>query len=484
VSTNDSESGALVISGGSTVVVATAELRRQAMELGDLAGALSEVRRLVVSIKGRHGGAWLIAVDAPTSAQHADHAVNAALELITQGIEEAEHVAHMVRHAMWNYGMTEALNTQLLKRLEAQLGYGIGQIAPIVALLALPVLGTAAATVLLIGAVNGKSPGDVVGELGQWAREHAGVLTDPLAVSLVRGAMHSADDVLGGLLRIPETVVDTLGEYGANLTDLGTTAAVVVGLGRTVGLLMESPVVVTQASTASTTPPTTLAGRSARIPEPGADEGEQIRIDRYSTPGQPDRFEVYIAGTVDLGIVSGTEPWDMTSNINAIAGMSAASVAAVQEAMAQAGITASSPVVITGHSQGGLVAATIAESSKYNVQALVTFGAPIGAIEIPSNVPALSVRHTDDVVHALNGHDVSIGPVVVEREVYANVPVPTDQIFPAHRLSHYQETARLIDASDDTQVRRVLAVLDSFAEGSRPGETTVESTTYLARRED
>jgi hypothetical protein len=484
VSTGDGESGGLVISGGGSVVVATGELRRQAAALGDLAGALGEVHRLVVSIKGRHGAAWLVALDAPLSAQRADRAANSALDLITQGIEEAEHVAQMVREAMRNYGITEAMNTQLLKHLEAQLGYGIGRIIPIITLLALPVLSTAAAAALLVGVIKGQSPGEVVRELGQWARERAGVLTDPLTVTLVRGAMHSSDDVLGGFLQIPEVLVDMLGEYGANVTDLGTTAAVVAGLGRTVGLLMESPVVVTRTTTTPTTPPTTLVGRAARIPEPSAEEGEQIRIDRYSTPGQPDRFEVYIAGTVDLSPISDTEPWDMTSNVSAIAGMSAASAEAVKEAMAQAGITASSPVVLTGHSQGGLIATTIAESGEYNVQAVVTFGAPTGSIPLPPEIAVLSARHTDDVVPALGGHDVSMDAIVVEREVYTDDPVPTDQVFPAHQLSHYQETARRIDLEEDPAVLGMLARLDDFAEGAGRGVTTVESTTYLARRDD
>jgi pimeloyl-ACP methyl ester carboxylesterase len=175
------------------------------------------------------------------------------------------------------------------------------------------------------------------------------------------------------------------------------------------------------------------------------------------------------------------EPWDMTSNVAAFAGESAASATAVREAMAQAGVTATSPVVLVGHSQGGLVAASIAATADYSVRGVVTFGAPTGLIDIPPDIPVLTVRHTDDIVPALGGYDTSTSALVVEREVFAGVPVPTDRIFPAHQLSAYRETAALIDDAKSAELRAALAALDDFA-GADTGEVTTETTTYRARR--
>jgi hypothetical protein len=477
----------LIVSGGGSVVVASDELRRQAAELGELSGALSEVRRLVLAATDRHGGQWLTAVDAPISAQRAERAATNAAGLLARSEAQAESVARAVRWAMYTYGLGEAATTHLLKNLHAELGYAVGRLGPILAVLALPALGSFAAGAILSGAIRGRSPGEVLGELGAWARSHAAVLTDSVTVALVKGAMHSSDDVLGGLLQLPEPVVRMLGEEGIDIAGLSTTALAVTVLGRSAGLLLEGPVVVSRSTTGHTTPPRSLAGRVGRIPQPGANGGDQIRIDRYSTPGQPDRFEVYVAGTVDSSIASGDEPWDMTSNITAIAGGSAASVVAVQAAMAQAGITASSPVVLTGHSQGGLVAATVAATGQYNVQGVVTFGAPTGFIEIPATVPVLNVRHTDDIVPALGGYDTSLSARVVEREVYTDRPVPTDRVFPAHQLSNYLETAVRVDNSPDPELEGALAVLHNFAGvGSGGLITTVaetETTTYRAHRE-
>jgi pimeloyl-ACP methyl ester carboxylesterase len=137
-------------------------------------------------------------------------------------------------------------------------------------------------------------------------------------------------------------------------------------------------------------------------------------------------------------------------------------------------------VVLTGYSQGGLVAATIAASGQYNVSNLVTFGAPAGLVEIPPDIPVLNVRHSDDIVPALGGYDRSSHALVVERELFAGVPVPYEEVFPAHQLGNYRATAALIDDAQSPQVRSALAALDAFA--PRDDSTTVVTSTFHATR--
>lgn len=206
-----------------------------------------------------------------------------------------------------------------------------------------------------------------------------------------------------------------------------------------------------------------------------------MRIDRYSIPGMPDRFEVYIGGTVDFSAEATGEPWDMTSNVSGIAGLPAGSTAAVHAAMAQAGITATSPVMLTGHSQGGLVASLIAASGQYNVSQVITFGAPAGLVEIPTDIPVLTVRHSDDIVPALGGYDSSPHALVVERELFAGRAVPTEPVFPAHQMTNYRETAALIDEARSPELRSALAEINAFTlpDGITPA---VESSTFHATR--
>jgi pimeloyl-ACP methyl ester carboxylesterase len=220
------------------------------------------------------------------------------------------------------------------------------------------------------------------------------------------------------------------------------------------------------------TPARGIGDRAERIPE----EPEQIRIDRYSTPGAPDRFEVYIAGTAELAVSGDDEPWDMTSNLTAMAGGSAGSFRAVEEAMHLAGIEAGDPVTFTGYSQGGIIAAQLAASGQYAVDGIVSFGAPAGQVAVPHDIPYLAVEHTNDLVPALGGTFASSEPVVVRRQLFDGPPPLGEYVLPAHRLTHYVETADLVDVSDDP---RIEAALRRFEHAPA---TSVTSTVYLATR--
>src|SRR5690606_38755981 len=101
-------------------------------------------------------------------------------------------------------------------------------------------------------------------------------------------------------------------------------------------------------------------------------DDDQIRIDRIIGADGQERFEVFLAGTVDLGI-SGSEPWDMRSNLGALAGGDPASLRAVEAAMRAAGIDGETPVTFVGYSQGGLLAARLAASGEWQAAGLVTF---------------------------------------------------------------------------------------------------------------
>jgi hypothetical protein len=135
-------------------------------------------------------------------------------------------------------------------------------------------------------------------------------------------------------------------------------------------------------------------------------------------------------------------------------------------------------VVLNGYSQGGLLASQVAASQNFNVQGVVTFGAPSGQIAIPASIPVLTVRNSEDLVPATSGYDINHNAVVVERPVFATSPVPSDWAVPAHRLSYYQQTAAVIDQAHSAQVRGVLDPLNRFGAGA----TRVDSTLWAATR--
>jgi hypothetical protein len=79
---------------------------------------------------------------------------------------------------------------------------------------------------------------------------------------------------------------------------------------------------------------------------------------------------------------------------------------AVLEAMNDAGIPPGGDVVLTGFSQGGIMAANLAADPAfpYNTVGVVTNGSPIDSFGIPSHVPVYAFQHVTDIVPALDGN--------------------------------------------------------------------------------
>lgn len=75
--------------------------------------------------------------------------------------------------------------------------------------------------------------------------------------------------------------------------------------------------------------------------------------------------------------------------------------------MAQAGIPSGAPVMLVGHSQGGMSAAALAADSdfraRFNVTQVVTAGAPIARFDVPDSVQVLAVENSHHLVPQLDG---------------------------------------------------------------------------------
>lgn len=187
-------------------------------------------------------------------------------------------------------------------------------------------------------------------------------------------------------------------------------------------------------------PASTFAERIARIPD---DPRFPIRIERYTQPDGSHHVDVYIAGTRDLGFGSSSEPFDMESNVALIAGVTAASLVAVEKAMKVAGVRSGDRVTFVGHSQGGLVAARLAESGRYSTAGLLTVGAPVGSAPVRGNYPAVAFSHSDDVVPGLGGKAGASQVIGVSRPSGKG---PGD-LGGAHSLDAYQSSAHTLDES-------------------------------------
>lgn len=470
----------ILVSGGGSTEVATAELLSQRQYLNTLCIELDACLGRLRTIDERVTMARLRTLDAPPGSMRAEQALAAARDAMRSARERADFLSSALGAAAIAYGDVEAAVDRLVRELSSTVAHELGTWTPLIGMFALVTLPFLLPGLLAAGGVVAAgyalTPEALrTRTIGRWIDENKGILSDPRFVGFVRLAVSSVDDFGEGVVRIPEPLSRLLGDEGLGVLGVGTSAAAVVGIAGTVGALKETPVTVTVASTkAGPPPPRGLEGRVERIPT-GAD---QIRIDRYSQSGGPDHFEVYLGGTIDVSMVPGREPWDMTSNLTAVAGGPAGSLAAAKQAMALAGIDSSSPVVFTGYSQGGLLSAMLAASGEYDTRGLLTLGGPAGPVSVPHDIPYVALEHADDLVPAAGGMWKSSDPLLVTRTVYSDQPYLGEKFLPAHELSNYRDTARLADSSDE---RRLVAALDGLRQFSS-GATSVQTSYFHAVR--
>lgn len=131
---------------------------------------------------------------------------------------------------------------------------------------------------------------------------------------------------------------------------------------------------------------------------------------------------------------------------------------AVLDAMSQAGIPQGADVVLTGFSQGGIMAANLAADSSfpYTPVAVVTNGSPVDNFHVPPHVPVYAFQHATDPVPMLDGSLVGIPGVPGQRPMdIPHTPVtvlppnihqitlpdpPGSHGFGAHDNGHYADS--------------------------------------------
>lgn len=396
--------------------------------------------------------------------------------------------ADIIRNALFAsadaYGTGERFAADLSEKIAARFGYLFGLALPVVAIQALPfVLGFGAVTVAGAGIAylltTPAQRSTLKGEVLTWMKHHTAALSDPLTVQLVRLTVMSLDDIGAGALQLPPAVVSALGEQGLGVLSVAGSAAVIGSAANAVGLLRESPVAVTRGPSARSSVADSFEERIDRIPAPEQGDAGQIRIDRYENADGSLSFEVYLSGTTDFSLVTGDQPLDLTSDVWSVAGTESGAYRAAAEAMKDAGITGQTPVMLTGHSQGGLIAAQLAASGDYRTEGLLTTGAPAGQVAVPVAVPWLAIEHTDDIVPALGGSSEHSDPVIVRREVFDGRPVDESVPFAAHDREQYQQTAALVDISRENRIAGLRRDFAAFGESS----VSVRSTLYSSERE-
>jgi hypothetical protein len=216
----------------------------------------------------------------------------------------------------------------------------------------------------------------------------------------------------------------------------------------------------------------------------GAHQGDiDVRVVRDADGSRS--YIVDIPGTKDWHLAPGFYQGplnDLGTNLHAMGGESGAYEQGVAEALREAGAGPGDPVMLVGHSQGGIVAADAADhfvsSGQFNVTHVVTLGAPVGRLEVPDSVTMLSVENRNDIVAHLDAADNPDTP----NRTTVSFGDDHGNVGSNHALAGvYLPAAQALDASGDPSVAAFRDSASAFL-GDEPGRD-MSSYVYQVRRE-
>ncbi|GGN70859.1 hypothetical protein GCM10010112_37790 [Actinoplanes lobatus] len=303
------------------------------------------------------------------------------------------------------------------------------------------------------GGLSGQAAGFGVRAVGLRAASASYEATDAAGAALIDAVRWSAGamapvtlpaGIAGLLLTDPGIVTDLIedpGSFQRIITDHpGIVDAVVGGAPGLLGVLTGGEVVTDVKGGADLiaglypdgTPRVTeiegIDSRAQTVPRNLGDIFEGLDYqNRTVTEGQPDQIDVKQIvgpdGTKSFVVnLPGTKDWnlptdgfnrelnDLGTNVHVLGGDVTARERAIAMALQQAGASSTDPVMLVGHSQGGMVAMQAAHDRgtadfDFNVTHVVTAGSPVGRIEVPDDVQVLSLENKHDIVPHLDAAD-------------------------------------------------------------------------------
>ncbi|PFG41686.1 hypothetical protein ATJ88_0328 [Isoptericola jiangsuensis] len=214
-----------------------------------------------------------------------------------------------------------------------------------------------------------------------------------------------------------------------------------------------------------------VAGRDV----PGVPPGT-IAVQRVEHADGPATWVVTVPGTQAL--VSRDHAFDGVTDLDLMAGEAAEVARGVMAALDDAGAAPDEPVVLAGHSLGGIAVTSLAAMpafrARHPVAGVVTLGAPTGTFTTPRGVPVLHVENTEELVSPLDGRSGAANPATPDRVTLARTLAdsadPADRaasgsVPRAHQVGTHVRTIGLARDAGNVQVADVAARIEEHLDG-------------------
>lgn len=208
--------------------------------------------------------------------------------------------------------------------------------------------------------------------------------------------------------------------------------------------------------------PSGLLERIRLIDERGEGFIEVIEVDKDGGKA----YVVVIPGTQLHGEEADRNPFGLSGIVDGIGNSSGNVNRAVLEALKATGAEEGATVVGVGYSQGGIHAMNLAANKdflgEYDLKYVLTAGSPVAGITPLADVSTLHLEHRADWVPGADGaanrdarNQVT---VTMTNDLYVQIGEDVG-IGPGHQLSGYQDSARLVSASNDPSLVQSTAAL-------------------------
>ncbi|MGO4585312.1 hypothetical protein AB4Z38_15735 [Arthrobacter sp. 2RAF6] len=277
------------------------------------------------------------------------------------------------------------------------------------------------------------------------------------------GAVRDLTRILALMMGLPPAVANLSGAI-VGPTDVGAVLRAIAGV-PALAFLRPRPISLSRGETATKSVDLSAAGMLRELDHVDGSSDGEIEVVQVDNDGAR-AWAVLIPGTQPGIPPGGSNPLDEAGIAEALGYNSTETSKAIRQALLEAGAAAGETVVAVGHSQGGIHAMNLSKDkaflAEYDLKFVVTAGSPVGGITPEAGVGSLHLEHEQDWVPGAEGKAnpdtkdrvtvTMTNPVILE-------PGEDEGIGPAHKLSRYEEGAKLVQLSSDPSLAASTATL-------------------------